>query len=218
MPIARMSDSRQIWNIETIGKEGKYGWPPNARRCIMIDAPVCNSKGFFSGETSAYRVVRNEQHAANHCVREYIRATMDSSRPVDGINHRRADRQLASKSTVPAVSQLCCRSQRDHVHRQGWRAGPPDDAPGWRKVCGDWAVYEASLGIAFVTGRVGGRFILISRKLTNVGPGFLRMQTRRALEAQIPKNRRNSIGSECSQIIWFSIPASQFESTKGVCS
>jgi hypothetical protein len=119
-------------------------------------------QGLSQSDKSTYRIVRNEQHAANHCDREYIRATMGSSRPVDRINHRRVDHELARKSTVSAISELCCRSQRGHVHRQGWRAGPPDDAPGWSKVCGDRTIYEASLGVAFGTGRIRGRFISIS--------------------------------------------------------
>src|SRR5580698_1798704 len=87
---------------------------------------------------------------------------MDSSRPADWVSHRRVDHQLARKSTMSAISEMCCRSQRDHVHRQGWRTGPADDAPGWSQISGEWVVYEASLGIAFSARRTPARFILIS--------------------------------------------------------
>ena len=99
---------------------------------------------------------------------------MDSSRPVDRINHRRADHQLACTPTVPAISELCCRSQPDHVHRQAWRAGPANDDSGWSKVCSDRIVYEASLAIALGTRRTRARFILIS-ELTSI-TGYDRLQ------------------------------------------
>src|SRR5580698_6582523 len=40
------------------------------------------------GQSSTYRIVRNEQHAANHGKRDGIGATMDSSRPTDRISYR----------------------------------------------------------------------------------------------------------------------------------
>src|ERR1700735_3555389 len=86
-----------------------------------------------------------------------------------------------------------CRSERDHVHRQGWRTGPPDDAPGWSQISGERVVYEASLGIAFSARRTPARFILISEVASvnqEIGPQLMGNRRWSATSLKI-----NSLGS-----------------------